>query len=172
MEGNKFAGIDLAWTYIIDMPKGKVRLTMEGYTNSVLIEYGHIKPTNPQLLPPNHFKIHYGAKSQLTPFSDTITVLNDAGIKKIQGIAGAFLYYGRAVENKLLVVPNPLRQPEICCHQAHQRRIQSTTLLCIHLLHQSHHLLRHRHYSCLPLRCWIQKLIQSSQSIWRPHISL
>jgi hypothetical protein len=47
--------------------------------------------------------ISYGAKSQLTPKSDTSTLLDDKCKHRIQEIVGSLLYYARAVDNKLLV---------------------------------------------------------------------
>ena len=39
---------------------------------------------------------------------DTSVPLNAAGIKRVQGIFGALLYYARAVDNKLLVALNAI----------------------------------------------------------------
>ena len=50
----------------------------------------------------NH-EVIYGAKDQLTPEDGKSPPLDNQGTKRIQGIVGALLYYGRAVENKLLV---------------------------------------------------------------------
>ena len=44
---------------------------------------------------------------------DTIPTLDEAGIKHIQAIVGAVLFYGRSVDNKLLVTLN-----SIVTHQA------------------------------------------------------
>ena len=49
------------------------------------------------------WEIVYGAKEQLTQEEDTITALDAAGIKRVQAIVGALLYYARAVDNKFLV---------------------------------------------------------------------
>ena len=45
----------------------------------------------------------YDAKEQLTHEDDTSLPLDNQGTKRIQVIAGALLYYTRAVENRLLV---------------------------------------------------------------------
>ena len=97
--GAKFAGIDIAWDY----NKRTCRITMNGYIADVLLKYGHQMPRKPQHSPHKHREIIYGAKLQLIPDDDTSPALNDAGIKRIQGIVGSLLYYARAVDNKLLV---------------------------------------------------------------------
>ena len=57
----------------------------------------------PQLSPHKQHPIDYGATQQLVKPTDTSKPLNEKGIKRIQGIVGALLYVGRAVNNKLLV---------------------------------------------------------------------
>ena len=53
--------------------------------------------------PHKHRPIDYGATQQLVQPTDTSKLLNEKGIKIIQGIVGALLYVGRAVNNKLLM---------------------------------------------------------------------
>jgi hypothetical protein len=76
---------------------------MDGYIADVLLKYNHTRPSKPQHSPHKHREIVYGAKPQLTPDVDTGRPLNEAGIKRVQGIVGSLLYYARAVDNKLLV---------------------------------------------------------------------
>ncbi len=97
-KGDLYAGINLAWNYT----KRTCRLTMEEYIATVLIKYDHPMPKKRQLSPSKAAKIIYGAKTQFTPDEDTSALLDDNGIKRIQGIVGALLYYARAVDNKLL----------------------------------------------------------------------
>ena len=68
------------------------------------MKYGYNKPTHPQLTPHNHRDIKYGATHQLRPAEDTISAINAVGIKIIQAIIGALLYYAQAADNKLLVL--------------------------------------------------------------------
>ncbi|KAL7425805.1 hypothetical protein ACHAXH_000792 [Discostella pseudostelligera] len=96
--GSKFAGIDIAWNY----SKRTCRLSMKDYIDNLLIKYNHPKPRKPQHAPHAHREIIYGAKEQLLPEADTSPPLDEAGIKRIQGIVGSLLYYARAVDNKLL----------------------------------------------------------------------
>ena len=60
-------------------------------------------PKKPQHSPHRHIPITYGAKQQFSQDADTIPRLNDAGIKRVQGIVRALLYCGRAVNDKVLV---------------------------------------------------------------------
>ena len=79
------------------------RLSMDGYIAGLLLREGHAAPPKPQLSPHKHREIVYGATRQLSPEEDTSPSLGDAGVKRIQRIVGALLYYARAVDNKLLV---------------------------------------------------------------------
>ena len=76
---------------------------MNGYIEKVILKYGHPHPNKAQLSPHKHSEVIYGAKEQLTHEDDTSPPLDNQGTKLIKGIVGAFLYYGRAVDNKLLV---------------------------------------------------------------------
>ena len=75
----------------------------EGYIADLLLKEGHERPASPQLSPHRHREIIYGAKHQHSPDPDDSPALDDAGIKRVQRIVGGLLYYGRAVDNKLLV---------------------------------------------------------------------
>jgi hypothetical protein len=96
--GSKFAGIDIAWDYT----KRTCRLTMDNYIDTLLIKYNHPRPKKPQHTPHAHREIVFGTKEQLLPDADTSPLLNDDGVKRVQGIVGSLLYYARAVDNKLL----------------------------------------------------------------------
>ena len=60
-------------------------------------------PKKPQYSPHKHRPIDYGATQQVVQPTNTSPLLNEKGIKRIQGIVVALLYVGRAVNNKLLV---------------------------------------------------------------------
>ena len=76
---------------------------MNGYIEKVLLKYGHPRPSKAQLSPHKHCEVIYGTKEKLTYEDDTSLPLDNQGKKCIQGIVGALLYYGRLVDNKLLV---------------------------------------------------------------------
>jgi hypothetical protein len=74
-----------------------------GYINNLLIKFKHPRPRKPQFSPYKNLPISYGAKTQLTPESDTTDLLDDSCKHRIHKIFGSLLYYARAVDNKLLV---------------------------------------------------------------------
>ena len=102
-EGTKFSSIDLAWNYHARHANRTCRISMKGYIAKVLLKYGHPITKKSQLSPHYHQEISYGTKEQLSPEDDTSPPLDSQGTKRVQGIVGAFLYYARAVDNKLLV---------------------------------------------------------------------
>ena len=102
-EGKKFAGIDLEWNYAQRHADRSCRLAMNNYIGDILLREGWSHPKRPQHSPHKHRPIVYGAKGQYVPPEDTSTPLDKAGVKRVQRIVGALLYYARAVDNKLLV---------------------------------------------------------------------
>ena len=102
-EGKKFAGIDLEWNYAARHSERTCRLSMVNYICDLLFREGHKAPAKPQLSPHKHREIVYGAKQQFSQAADDSAKLDAAGIKRVQRIVGAILYYARAVDNKLLV---------------------------------------------------------------------
>ena len=100
--GSKFAGMDLAWNYADRHADRTCRLSMDGYIQDLLFKEGHKPPKKPQQSPHCHREIVYGAKQQLAPEDDLSPPLDEAGVTRVQRIVGALLYYGRAVDNKLL----------------------------------------------------------------------
>jgi hypothetical protein len=99
MAGNKLAGISIKWDY----PGRCCQLSMPGYFDNLLIKFKHSRPRKPRLSPYACLPISYGAKTHLTPESDTSELHDDARKHQIQEIVGSLLYYARAVDNKLLV---------------------------------------------------------------------
>ena len=79
------------------------RATMDGYILDLRKKYQHMTPKKPQYSPHKHRPIDYGATQQLVQPTDTSLLLNEKGIKIIQGTVGALLYVVRAVNNKILV---------------------------------------------------------------------
>ena len=97
--GSQFSGIDLTWDYT----NRTFRMSIKNYIKNLLLKWGHAIPSKPQHAPFRHTTINYGAKHQFTNSPDASPKLDDAGIKRIQAIVGDLLYYGRAVNSKLLV---------------------------------------------------------------------
>eukprot|EP00804_Cyclotella_cryptica_P017822 CCRYP_001229-RA/>CCRYP_001229-RA protein AED:0.18 eAED:0.18 QI:0/0/0/0.66/1/1/3/0/737 len=97
-KGDLYAGINLAWNY----SARSCRLTMKEYIGTLLFKYNHPPPKKRQLSPFKATPIVYGAKTQFSSDPDNSPPLPTEGIKRVQGIAGALLYYAHAVDNKLL----------------------------------------------------------------------
>ena len=78
---------------------------MDGYINSVQTRFNHPGPKKSEHLPLKHRPIQYGAKEQLANNEvGTSPKLDAKGIKRMQGIIGALLYYGQA-HQRLSYVP-------------------------------------------------------------------
>jgi hypothetical protein len=69
--------------------------------------------------------ISYGAKTQLTPESDTSELLDDSCKHRIHKIVGSLIYYAHAVDNKLLVALSVI--------SARQAKATVTTEQAVHL---------------------------------------
>ena len=99
MTEKKYYGIDLKWNYTKIHAQRTCNLSMEGYIANLLLKYGQKAPTKPQLSLHRHREIKYGSKYQLVAEEDASPKLNNEGIKRVQVIVGAPLYYAHAVHN-------------------------------------------------------------------------
>ena len=119
--GTLYCGIQLKWDKNFD----KVELSMPGYIDNMLHKYQYT-PKIPQHAPHPYRKPQYGRKIQ-EPTPDDQSKPVTAEIKtKIQQIVGSLLYYGRAVDNTILVALN-----SISTQQAHATE---ATLARVHQL--------------------------------------
>jgi hypothetical protein len=91
---------------------------MPGHINSVHIKYNHPMPTNCQLSPHNHREIVYGQVTQIAHNKSYSPPPSYEGIKRIQGIISALLYYARAVNNKLLATLSTLSSQQATATEA------------------------------------------------------
>ena len=105
--GTKFGRINIKWNYAQKHDERSCRLCIKDYIKDLLLRFGHKETHKPQLLPNKHRKITFGAAHpQMAHIEDTSPPLDEAGIKRIQAIVSAVLFYGREVDNKLLVTLN------------------------------------------------------------------
>ena len=109
-KGDLYSGINLDWNYNPVHTKRTFRLTMDEYIVNLRVKFNHADPRKPQHSPYKHAPIIYGAKIQYAADPDESAPLDKAGILRIQSIVGALLFYGRAVDNKLLVSLSKLGQ--------------------------------------------------------------
>ena len=89
-KGQLYIGMDLDWHY----DKGYVDASMDGYARRALTKFDHKPPSRPQHAPHPYNAPIYGSK---TPQKATVqakaTPLDAEGTRRIQAIAGTFLYY-------------------------------------------------------------------------------
>ena len=126
-EGTKFAGIDLEWNYAPTHKSRSCRLSIKNYIRDLLLRVGHPSPAKPQLSPHKHRGITYGAKEQHTHTAPPSPKLDEKGVKHVQEVVGALLFYGRAVDNKLLVAINTIGIQQATATEATNKAV--TTLL-------------------------------------------
>ena len=96
------------------------------YVPNALARLGHTKPKVPQHAPHIWTSPVYGQKVQLAN-NDISPLLDKLGIKRVQQVSGIFLYYGRAVDQTIIVALN-----EISNSQA--RPTEKTAKACAMLL--------------------------------------
>ena len=98
----KYLGIDLEWDYV----KRTVLLSMKGYAKKALKQFGHKLRRN-TYAPSKYTQPEYGKHIQYAD-TDTSPLLTDEEKKKIQKIAGKFLYTSRAVDNAMAHILNEI----------------------------------------------------------------
>jgi hypothetical protein len=120
--GTSYLGFTLVWNYAA----GWVDVSMPDYVPNALVKLGHPPPKRPQHAPHLWHKPAYGQKVQLAS-QDLTPLLAKLGITRVQQISGIFLYYGRGVDQTILVALN-----EISGSQA--KPTEKTKLACNMLL--------------------------------------
>ena len=76
---------------------------MDNCMEKIRAEYDHPNPKKSQLSPHKNCEINYGANNQYMPNFDDSTNFYNKGIKRVQSILGALLYYARFINTKFLV---------------------------------------------------------------------
>jgi hypothetical protein len=118
IDGTCFAGMMLKWKYSPIHAKCSCRLSMPGYIRNVCTRYKHLMPTKRQLSPHKHCEIIFGQTTQLTYVDPYSPRLSTEGVKKIQDIIGALLYFACAVDNKLLATLSTLSSQQATATEA------------------------------------------------------
>ena len=96
--GKRYIGMTLDWDY----EKRQVHVSMPGYVEKALKQFGHKWSGTKQYAPFPSTPIKYGAKKQYATEESTAPELDKHGKKFIQQVCGKFLYLGRAVDSTLL----------------------------------------------------------------------
>ena len=103
MSGSSYLGFTLVWNY----SEGWVDISMPAYVPKALKNLRHKKPKRPQHAPHLWNTPSYGQKVQFAE-SDLSPLLDKLGIKRVQQVSGIFLYYGRAVDQTIIVALNEI----------------------------------------------------------------
>ena len=101
--GANYLGFHLDWHY----PARYVDVSMPGYVAKALQTLGHTPPSRPQHAPHLWTAPVYGAKTQFAT-SDLSPLLDLAGIRRVQQIAGTFLYYSRGCDPTIITALNEI----------------------------------------------------------------
>ena len=96
--GERYIGINLLWDY----KRRQVHLSMPGYVERALQQFGHQRPRKPVHSPYPCAPIQYGATKQYAKEEPNAPPVSDKQKKWIQQVVGKFLFYGRAVDSTLL----------------------------------------------------------------------
>jgi hypothetical protein len=91
---------------------------MPGYIFNVCTRYKHLMHTKCKLSPHKHCKVIFCQTTQLTHINPYSPPLSKEGVKRIQGIIVALLYYARAVDNKLLATLSTLNSQQASATEA------------------------------------------------------
>eukprot|EP00804_Cyclotella_cryptica_P000009 CCRYP_013702-RC/>CCRYP_013702-RC protein AED:0.39 eAED:0.39 QI:0/0/0/1/0/0/2/0/222 len=157
-KGDLYAGINLAWNYS---------------NRTLLTKYNYQRPKRPVLSPYKAAPIIYGAKVQYTDEANTSPALDALGIKRIQGIVGALLYYAQAVDNKLLHALSEIGTKQAAATGATNTRLNHLLDYCATYPNYGRHPLPHQQHDPRgPLRRRLPQRRQSTQPSWRTHHAL
>ena len=96
-KGERYIGLTLDWDY----NNQQVHLSMPGYINDALIEFGHPRPKRKQPAPYTYTPPNYGAKAQYAKVDPNEPILGKDEIKFIQRVVGKFNFIGRAIDGTL-----------------------------------------------------------------------
>jgi hypothetical protein len=121
--GNLYVGITLQWDYLHQT----VDMSMPGYVAKALQRFNVQAPNHPQHSPYEWVEPTNGQHVQLIPPANITKPLDAAGTTRLQEIIGVLLYYGRAINNTILVALGSLAA-------AQTEGTLATTKAAIHLL--------------------------------------
>ena len=96
--GSQFLGITLAWDYTLR----RVTLSMPWYIKRAIARFKYACQ-RARHAPAHYVPTTYGGNIQYTPKDDTSELLSATGLKYVQQVVGALLYYAIALDLSLLV---------------------------------------------------------------------
>jgi hypothetical protein len=126
--GNLYCGIQLDWDYA-----GRaVNISMPGYINKKLQEYGHRIPRKFQGCPYSSEPKKIGTETQASFPQDNMPKLDKNIIKRIQNIVGSILYYARAADMTVVMALSTIAVDQT---KATERTMEGYTQLLFYLAH-------------------------------------
>jgi hypothetical protein len=144
--GSLFCGITLKWNYT----QRVVDLSMPGYVQRALEEFGHPAPTKPEHQPHRHNPPQYGTRTQLMEPLDTSPPLGKQEILWLQQITRKFFYYSRAVDPTMNVTLSMLASQQTKATE--QTRKDTSKFLNYFASHPRATMRYHASYMILKLR--------------------
>jgi hypothetical protein len=100
--GTSYLGLTIKWNYPI-----YVDINMPEYVPKGLVKFAHPTPKSPQHAPHQWTTPVYGQKVQYA-HTDTSPLLDKVQTKRVQKVAGTWLYYARAVDPTILPALNEI----------------------------------------------------------------
>ena len=97
--GKHFLGLTLDWNH----EAGNVTLSMPDYIPTELHHFKHPVNCPPKYTPSKFISPIYGKKFQYIKEDNNSPILLPSEIKQTQSVVGTLMYYGLALENKMLV---------------------------------------------------------------------
>ena len=91
---------------------------MDDYIANLRVKYYHPEPRKLQHSPYKNAPTIYGSKVKYAAKVDDSPTLYSDDILRMQSIVSTLLFYGWAVDNKLLVAPRELGQQQVAATQA------------------------------------------------------
>ena len=103
-DAQRYVGINLEWDY----KNRQVSLSIPGYIDAVLLKLCNGRRHKKQDSPHPYNTPQYGKQTQIAPNIPETPEIDQNEMKLIERVIGNFLYYGRAVDNTMLVACNSI----------------------------------------------------------------
>ena len=101
--GRNYCGLTIDWNY----KQGFVDISMPNYIKKALEKFTYT-PKTPQFSSHECARPNYGSKIQYTQPPDNTTTIDKNGKRRVQSIAGTFLYYTRAIDPTMIIALNEI----------------------------------------------------------------
>ncbi len=127
-DGTQYLSLTLDWDY----KYRKVHLSMPGYIQKAAIRFGHEPPNKHQWQPHPHSIPTYGATIQYAKHTNQPRPATKDKQKYIRQVIVVLLYYGRAVDSRLLIALSSLASVQSAPTTYTLELVKMATRLCSH----------------------------------------